>query len=143
MIYDSPVIRKALFAALLGVLLLPIARELFEHSGAMTVWVGEMSLRLGARADMPSIVRTTNGVFWTILIGALFGIPLGVAVRHHVFRYWLVFVAAALAVELMMAVLSPPLGVHFFRAALMLSEHCLYLMSVFFFASLACVRRDR
>ena len=98
-------IRSTLIAVLLGVLWLFLLPQLFVVGLHITVAL--MQVVYGAGYG-PLLVRTLNIAIWSAMLGLVFGVPLSLAARDHVFRHWLVFVASILVASAATAVWTEP-----------------------------------
>jgi len=99
-------IRSTLIAVLLGSIWPFILAQLFAFSGRVTVPLIRTVADLGIAENVPLMARMLSAVIWALVLGILFGVPLGLAVRKNVIAYWLVFVASVLTVSAAIALHS-------------------------------------
>jgi len=135
--------RKSLIAIGLGVLAFPAMTVLFGYSGGITVALYQLALDLGLAPHAKLIVRGANAAVWTVIIGALLGLPLGFFVHPCVLRFWLVFSASALMLQTALASWSP-FGIGLVALEWAMPEQWLYFLGVLLFAyvgSWLCERR--
>src|SRR5262245_16011434 len=99
----SHLIRNVLIAITFGAALIPVLWKLFEHSGFLTVWLASTFTNLGLGNEVHWLVRVSNAAIFTLVIGALFGIPLGLIVRGNPLPYWLILVATVLSIQTVLA----------------------------------------
>jgi hypothetical protein len=92
-------IRSALIAVLFGSIWPFILNQLFAFSGRVTVPLIRTLADLGIAENVPLAVRLLNAVIWALVLGVLFGVPLGLAVRKNLIAYWFVFVGSVLTVS--------------------------------------------
>jgi hypothetical protein len=142
--------RRYLIAVLLGAALLPVLEPLDLYCGfPVLAWshsFAQFLIGLGFGADLKQITLGATAIAWAIIIGALFGVPLGLLVQSKVHRYWLVFVMAALCVNIASAFWSP-YGLGILHLAWATPEYWLQLFGVLGFGVFAsyclkCLRRN-
>ena len=138
-------IRSAVLAALLGSIWPFILVQLFALSGHVTVALAQTASDLGITENVRLVVRAIHSVLWGLALGALFGIPLGLAVRSNVIPYWLVFVACVVATSAALALRSD-IGLGILLLEWSLPETWIHILAVLCFAYWAArfrVRREK
>jgi hypothetical protein len=91
-------LRSMLVGALLGVIWPFTLTTLLPFSGDVTIQLTQAAYELGFdRRSARLAVRAVDVVLWSAMLGALFGIPLGVLTRSKVFAAWVAFLAGVLA----------------------------------------------
>jgi hypothetical protein len=127
--------RALLIAIVLAIVMVPVQYFLFLYlGGAITFTLVDAIIGLGLKPHVSWLMRSANAVIWSGILGVLFGVPLGLAAKAHVVRYWFVFVIAATVAYAVLSLWSE-LG---FGAALMtwgMPEYWLYFVGVLCFAS--------
>ena len=93
--------RSLLVGALFGVVWPFALTSLLAFSGHVTIPLIRTAYELGL--DMTSarvIVRVMDAVLWSVILGGLFGIPLGLITRSNVVAAWVGFLIAILVVSI-------------------------------------------
>jgi hypothetical protein len=96
MIVDPHVCRSTLLAIALGMASIPIQSFLFEKV-SVVVPIAEWLVAHDLKEHIHAIVRISDAIFWVCVFGIGLGVPLGLMVRTHIFRYWLIYVASQLS----------------------------------------------
>src|SRR5215469_14459053 len=93
---------RSLFALCLGVAW-PLAQDGLFYLTLDWTWIGALlakttsALGFSDWASFKIALRVVGGVFWSLVYGIIFGLPLGFVVRKQLLRYWLIFVLTAIA----------------------------------------------
>jgi uncharacterized membrane protein YeaQ/YmgE (transglycosylase-associated protein family) len=127
--------RGLLTAICLGLVFSPLQSLLFvTFGGAITTTLVDSIVGLGLKPHVYWLMRSANAVIWFALFGILFGVPLGLGVKAHVIRYWLVFVLAVTGANVVLSLWSE-IGLGAVLVTWGLPEYWLYLVAVLCFAS--------
>ncbi len=128
--------RSALLTTVvLAIAYLPVQSFLFlKLGGVITGTVVKTILGLGLKAQVFWLMRSANSAIWFAILGILFGVPLSLAAKTHVVRYWFAFVIVAIALHVVLSLWSP-LGLHAALMAWGIPEYWLYFVGVLCFAS--------
>ena len=126
--------RSLLVGALLGAVWPFALTSLLAFSGHVTMPLIRTAHELGL--DMMSarlIIRLIDGVLWSAILGALFGIPLGIFTRSKVVAVWVVFLIAFLIVSIINS-FRTQFGVGLVLLEWSIPETWLYVLAVLAFA---------
>jgi hypothetical protein len=108
-------------------------------------FIDQFSLAVAQQAS-PAFLRSTvflaSALSWALVVGMLFGVPLGLVVREHLFRFWALFVVAG-AVTQFVWTLSTRFDPQIFVAEWSLPDLWLNLVAILVFASLVLLLRRR
>jgi hypothetical protein len=102
-------------------------------------YISLMSLAAARQFGSPATLRLSfsviSAVCWAVVVGLMFGVPFGLALRTQLFRYWLLFVVAGAASQLF-AQLHAGLDFEFFVLEWSIPEVWLNLVAVLVIAYL-------
>jgi hypothetical protein len=129
----ATIARIVLLPAALGAIWPHAVADLLAFSGHVTVPLLQSAHHVGLDASARLVVRIIEAALWSVIFGALFGIPLGLIARAKVVRAWLVFLASSLAFGLLDAHYSQ-LGIGIVPVAWSIPETWLYVVAVLAFA---------
>lgn len=125
-IVNLPIVRRVGLTVLAGVAWPFVCGMLFLHIG-YDVLVLQIQLlqTLGIHSGttLKELIQFTDAIFWSVLFGVMFGLPLAVLVRENVLRYWWLFFMTVL---LLAAVGEVSNGVASFVTDLALSPFPVY-----------------
>ena len=90
--------RSVIASILLGALWYLLLPYLYVPGAWITVGLMQVAHDLGVGASAPPAIRIINAVLWSLILGLLFGVPLGLLVQRRLLYYWLLFIATRLAI---------------------------------------------
>lgn len=125
--------RTILLPTALGAIWPLAVADLLAFAGYVTVPLLQSAHHLGLDASAQLVVRIIDATLWSVVFGALFGIPLGVIARTKVVRAWLVFLASLLAFGFLDAHRGQ-MGIGVVLVAWSIPETWLYVLAVLGFA---------
>ncbi len=94
---DTPSTRLFV-VALLGFFWDPALTRVFHWAGHIDIPVMEsvFRLHLTPKSHLDVLSRSVLAVLWTVVLGLVYGLPLGLLARRQALRYWFVFALSAL-----------------------------------------------
>jgi hypothetical protein len=136
-----PTFQRVVVVIALGVAYPFILTWLYAYGDSISL----LSLAAAKQFGSPTALRLTysaiSAVCWAIVVGLMFGVPLGLTLRTQLFRYWLLFVVAGAAAQLFVW-LRADLDVGFFVLEWSLPEVWLNLAAVLAVAYLVAFLRQ-
>jgi hypothetical protein len=125
--------RTVLLPTALGAIWPHAVADLLAFSGQVTVPLLQSAHHLGLDASARLVVRIIDAALWSVIFGALFGIPLGLLAKTKVVGAWLVFLASLLAFSFLDAHRGE-MGIGIVLVAWSIPETWLYVVAVLGFA---------